>query len=73
MCPTLTLFLLQSNLTLRASLTLRAKIALTEKDFKAKFDCAQNALQWNGVLSHLQMGVDVMGFVEEFRYGLHNL
>ena len=70
MCPTLTLFLLQSNLTLRASLTLRAKIALTEKDLKAKFDCAQNALQWNGVLPHLQMGVDVVGFGGDFHYSL---
>ena len=26
----------------------------------------------NGVLPHLQMGVAVMGFVENFRYGLHN-
>ena len=27
----------------------------------------------NGVLPHLQMGVAVTGFVEDFRYSLHNL
>ena len=26
----------------------------------------------NGVLRHLRMGVALMGFVEDFRYGLHN-
>ena len=26
----------------------------------------------NGVLPHLQMGVAVMGFVEDFRYSLYN-
>ena len=26
----------------------------------------------NGVLPHLQMGVAVMGFVEDFRYGFYN-
>ena len=37
-------------------------------------DLAQNALQCNGnrVLPNLQMGVAVMGFVEDFRYGFYN-
>ena len=26
----------------------------------------------NGVLPHLQMGVAIMGFVEDFHYGLNN-
>ena len=43
------------------------------RNCKCQFDCAQNALkrEW-GFLYYLQMGVTVMGFVEDFLYGLQN-